>query len=114
MDARIRFYKITQCGYYDHSDFKFGGIADIIDNVKTWITDKALNETQTYSVDPDNNESDILRTYCYSIISRSGEYLMTTWNENSDVDGKVASIDGLGITGQATNQGVFPVGNFCR
>lgn len=108
MDARIRFYKITQCGYYDHSNFQFGNIADILENVKVWITGKALNETQTYTVDPDNNESDILRTYCYSIASNSGEYLMTTWNENADVDGKMASMDEHGITGQAAVEAIAP------
>lgn len=102
------FYQITQCGYYDHSIFQFGNIADILENVKTWITGKALNETQTYTVDPDNNESDILRTYCYSIASNSGEYLMTTWNENADVDDKMASMDKHGITGQAAVEAIAP------
>lgn len=101
MKARIRFYKITQCGYYEHSNFQFGNISDILDDLKSWIMDKALNETQTYSVDPENNESDLLRTFCYSLESKSGEYLITTWNENADVGGKIASIDSFGITGRA-------------
>ena len=102
MKARIRFYKITQCGYYEHSNFHFGNISEVLDNLKSWIAGKALNETQTYSVDPENNESNLLRTFCYSIDSKSGEYLITTWNENADVGGKIASIDSLGITGSAT------------
>ena len=108
MDARIRFYEITQCGYYDHGSFQFGGITDILENLKTWITDRPLNETQTYSIDPDNNESDLLRTFCYSVDSNSGEYLMTTWNENADVGGKQAAIDGRGITGSATIETAEP------
>lgn len=112
MDARIRFYRITQCGYYDHDDFQFGGIADILENLKSWIEGKALNETQTYSVDPENNESDILRTFCYSIVANSDEYLMITWNENADVDGKMASIDGRGTTGHATIETVEPPEGF--
>lgn len=108
MDARVRFYRITQCGYYDHSRFQFGDMADILNNLKSWISGKALNETQAYSVDPDNNESDLLRTFCYSVDSNAGEYLVTTWNENADVDGKMASIDGQGITGCATVKTVEP------
>ena len=61
-----------------------------------------------YSVDPDNNESDLLRTFCYSVDSNSGEYLMTTWNENADVGGKQAAIDSRGITGSATIETAEP------
>lgn len=108
MDTRIRFYKIAQCGYYNHSNFQFGSITDILENLKTWITNKALNETQTYSVDPDNNESDLLRTFCYSVDSNDNEYLVTTWNENADVDGKMASIDSRGMTGCASVETAEP------
>ncbi|MEI3040945.1 MAG: hypothetical protein V8T90_17955 [Victivallales bacterium] len=112
MDARIRFYKITQCGYYDHSNFQFGNIADILENLKTWISDKALNETQTYTVNAENNESNLLRTFCYSIDFLADEYLMTTWNENADVGGKLASVDGRGMTGNATVETAEPSDGF--
>ena len=112
MKARVRFYKINQCGYYDHSIFQFGGIADILENLKTWITGKALNETQTYNIDPNNTDSNLLRTFCYSVEFNSGEYLVTTWNENADVGGKMASIDGLGETGNATVETAEPPKGF--
>lgn len=109
METRVRFYQIEQCGYYNHSDFLFGGIGDILENLKNWISGKALNETQTYSVESESNEDDILRTYCYSIVDNSGEYLITTWNENADVNGKMASIDVQGMTGLASVEAVEPL-----
>ena len=112
MEARIRFYRINSCGYYDHECYQFGDISDILENLREWIDGKALNETQTYSANQVDNESNILGTYCYSIVSNSNEYLMTTWNENADVNGRIASIDGCGITGQATIETVAPPDGF--
>lgn len=54
-------------------------------------------------------QDDILRTYCYSIVDNSGEYLITTWNENADVNGKMASIDVRGMTGLASVEAVEPL-----
>ena len=57
MDARIRFYRINKCGYYEKDTRRFGSIAEVLSDLKIWIRDKVLNETKTYSVDPTNNES---------------------------------------------------------
>ena len=112
MDARIRFYKINQCGYYEEREHRFGSIFEILDNLQGWIQGKVLNETQTYGVDPDDNENTILSTYCYSLVRRNRDFLLTTWNENSDVDGKIASVNVLGLTGEACVETTEPSAGF--
>ena len=112
MDTRIRFYKIQQCGYYEKDAFCFGSLPEILENLKEWIKDKTLSETQTYSVDPENNESDVLSTYCYSVTKKENDFLLITWNENADVDGKMASINILGKTGEASVETAEPSDGF--
>lgn len=112
MEARIRFYRINQCGYYERNIHCLGSVAEVLSDLKEWVRDKVLNETKTYSVDPNRNDSTILETYCYSVVERNGDYLLTTWNKIADVDGKIASIDGQGITGQANVETTEPPNGF--
>ena len=112
MDTRIRFYKIQQCGYYEKDAFCFGSLSEILENLKEWINDKTLSETQTYFVDPEDNESNILSTFCYSVTKKDNDFLLITWNENADVDGKMASINVLGKTGEASIETAEPSDGF--
>lgn len=101
MDARIRFYEITRCGYYKKKNHCFGTIREVLNNLQEWISGKPLNETQTYSVDPEGDDDSNLSTYCYSLIQKNSDYLLTTWNENPNVNGMIASVNVLGLTGEA-------------
>lgn len=112
MDARIRFYKILQCGYYEKEDFCFGSLSEVLENLREWIKDKTLSETQTYSVDPNDNESDVLSTYCYSVTQKDNDFLLITWNQNADVDGKMASVNILEKTGEASVETAEPSDGF--
>lgn len=100
MEARIRFYAIEKCGYYKRNGRSLGTVSEILDNLQNWVNGKYLNETLC-PVDSDTSEGDTLPTYCYSVVQRNGDYLLTTWNRTADVNGKIASIDGLGKTGEA-------------
>lgn len=108
MDARIRFYRIRQCGYYNRNIHCLGSVTEMMRDLKEWTNGKVLNQTRTYSVDPNNNESGLLDTYCYSVVERNNDFLLTTWNRIADVDGKVSSIDGQGYTGQASVETTEP------
>lgn len=95
MKAKIQFFNIKFCGYYiaNSDDYAFGGIEEVFDDVATFIKNKNLSQTQTY----EPNETHPLRTFCYSLEKKNSEFLLTTWNEIENKDGKVASINTNGF-----------------
>lgn len=95
MKAKIQFFDIRFCGYYiaNSDEHVFGSTDEIFDDIIEYIQDKNLSQTQTYGV----CENHPLRTFCYSLEKRNSEFLLITWNEVENKDGKVASINTNGF-----------------
>ena len=95
MKAKIQFFDIRFCGYYIANSDKhvFGTVDQVFDDIMRYIQGKNLSQTQTYGV----SENCPLRTFCYALEKRNSEFLLVTWNEIENKDGKVASINTNGF-----------------
>jgi hypothetical protein len=94
--ARITFYTVNNCGYYRRRQTapQFGALSDTLTHLLRWVDPgrKPLEETSTYT--PNENSEGALRTFCVGMHRNAqGEFLLITWNELSNHDGAVASID---------------------
>ena len=89
MKAKIQFFDIRFCGYYIANSDKhvFGTVDQVFDDIMRYIQGKNLSQTQTYGV----SENCPLRTFCYALEKRNSEFLLVTWNEIENKDGKVVS-----------------------
>ena len=103
-EAKITFYNVEKCGLYEYGadDRKLGDLPSFLKQLKFWVTknNKPLQETCTYSIE---ESEDIDRTFCYDIRenSKTGDFLLTTWNETPSYQGKVAAVKGASIVGNA-------------
>ncbi|AXH62808.1 MULTISPECIES: hypothetical protein [Gammaproteobacteria] len=103
-EAKVTFYKIEKCGLYEYGsdDPKFGGLADFLNQLKSWVkkNDKPLSETCTYAIE---ESEDVDRTFCYDLVTNSatGDFLLTTWNETPSYEGKVAAVQAKSKVGSA-------------
>ncbi|MGF1840937.1 hypothetical protein [Vibrio atlanticus] len=103
--AKITFYKLEKCGLYKYGEEEpvFGKSADYLQQLKDWAThnSKPLEETCTYALE---ESEDVDNTYCYDIVKdkKSGDYLLTTWNETPSYEGKVAAVKRKSSVGKAT------------
>ena len=94
-EAKVTFYKIEKCGLYEYgADVpKLGNVTDFLIQLEAWVkkNDKPLDETCTYAIE---ESEDVDRTFCYDIIAdgRTGDFLLTTWNETPSYEGKVAAV----------------------
>ena len=102
--AKINFYEIDRCGYYDPDNNvpRFCSLPALMPDVAAWVrhNNKPLSDTRTFSV-PDN--SDLLQVYCHNIrcSSTTQDYLVTTWNETPSIDGQTASVSAHEPVGHA-------------
>lgn len=94
-DARIKFFEMERCGYYRYRSRHpaFGSLVELLDDLAQWVDGKAISETTTYEP-TDEQDENLLHTYCYSIRSNdAGDVLLTTWNETATTEGAVASVN---------------------
>ena len=102
--VKIQFYRISKCGYYKYGAEapEFGGIADILDQLNTWVKGegKALSETSTYEI---HDAEDLYKTYCFDIKrnNHTGDYVLVTWNETPTNEGRVVTVNGEQPVGDA-------------
>lgn len=91
--VKLKFYEIDRCGYYKYSDENphLTNIADVLDNLKEWISNKTLQQTQTTSF---LSKSERLPVYCVNVTKSTNKntYLLVTWNKSESVDGNISSI----------------------
>lgn len=103
-DAKITFYSIERCGYYQHGEQvpEFGHINSILAQLLSWVSQDDFNieDTCTYEVGDAEN---LLRTFCFELIGNgtTGDYLLTTWNETPTSQGQVASVSAQNPVGEA-------------
>jgi hypothetical protein len=103
-NLRINFYEVQKCGYFRRADDTpyLCDSATMLGSLHKWISyvRPTVRETQTFTPHEDANH---LPVYCYSIVSHtiSGDYLLTTWNESEQAEGRVASVHADEETGQA-------------
>jgi len=93
-DVRIKFFEMDRCGYYRYrsSHPAFGSLEELLEDLADWVEGKAISETTTYEP-TDEQDENLLHTYCYSIRSNdAGDVLLTTWNETATSEGAVASV----------------------
>jgi hypothetical protein len=92
--ARINFYEVNDCGYYDEADnYRFGDIANLLPDLMRWVLRDGLSVRQTLTFDVGDDAKE-LPVYCAGMRTANGDYLLTTWNETPMVDGQTASIQG--------------------
>jgi hypothetical protein len=105
-DCRITFYSIDRFGYYKRGQDnpEFGDLKDILDDLREWAFGPGmkLGQTCTYEIS-ENSERVSYRTFCFDLVKDTGSntYLLTTWNESPNSQGKVASVKGLDPVGNA-------------
>ena len=92
--AKIQFYTINKCGYYDLISKKhtFCTINDVLRGLKLWTAKKSISKTITFSPKEDSNQ---LPVYCYDLFHEPGKgSVLTTWNGNpSDEDGQISAVN---------------------
>lgn len=93
-EVRIKFFEVEKCGYYSRgaTTAEFGGLADMLSDIASWVDGKSLSETATYEPS-EEQDGNLLRTFCYGIQTlQNGDTLLTTWNETPTTEGAVASV----------------------
>ncbi|TLM79938.1 hypothetical protein ACONUD_00750 [Microbulbifer harenosus] len=84
LEARIKFYDIKKCGYYQRAAKAplFGGLDDTLSKLSVWAKahGRTLINTTTYEPDPDK---DILNTYFCDWFKPAGgsDSVLVLWNE---------------------------------
>ena len=92
-------YTIDACGYYSRGKLKFGSLLETLLDFQSWVKNKNLNETCTFS--PDNEKGEILPVYCFDIAvsNNHDDIILITWNETETIESGMASVNGLDPVG---------------
>ena len=91
--CNFTFYKMDKCGFYKYNsdEASAGAPIELFNDFLNWLDDnKTLQETLTYQ--PNLNDN-LMRTFCYDVIHRNGDYFITTWNEIPNKDGQIWSLE---------------------
>lgn len=92
-DARITFYKVTQCGYFRRANDvpEFGGFTQALEDLQAWSRDRPLGHTKTFEVTEDSGH---LGVYLLDVRKARGQnaWLLSLWNESASTDGAIASV----------------------
>lgn len=117
-NIRINFYEVQKCAYFKRGEETpyICNCATTLEGLHRWINPAQLTarptvrETQTFTPHDDSNH---LPVYCYSIAHHrvSGDYLLTTWNETEQTEGRVASVHADEQAGQARIDAVAVAAN---
>lgn len=104
--VQLTFYGISKCGYYDWGNAtpKFGLATEAFSDLHAWVQSRQnLGDTCTYDA---SASTAFMRTFCFGLEfrSRSGNYLLTTWNETPANNSQVGSVDPTSTVGEATIQ----------
>lgn len=92
--AKIAFYDIIKCGYYNKNDRKHGfcTIHEALDGLQAWVCDKSVGETVTFSPTEDSQQNKI---YCYDMCYADHSAVLITWNGYETGEGNsVSAING--------------------
>lgn len=94
--VKLAYYNINKCGYYKfgQDEPEFGGVTDVLADIKEWISDKSLRGTKVF--DPRDGEN-LFPVYIHDlqIDPATGDALLITWNETPTTqDGHVAAAAG--------------------
>lgn len=100
-EVKVSLYKVAECGYYPRGDRKnprFGGINDVLRDLKNWGIGKRLAHTKTFDPADGGNH---LPVYLVDATQAGDAWLLTLWNESHNTDGTVTSINGQAAVGNA-------------
>lgn len=101
--AKVSLYNIVEQGLFQRNVEEpiFSDLEVFLDDLIKWVTlgDKPLRETCTYA----ELDYDLQKTFCYDIkkSSKTGNFLLITWNKVSDANNSVAKISGSAKVGEA-------------
>lgn len=88
----LSLYRINRCGYYKWGvqDPEFGEISTAFSDLLRWARGKDIGDSCPYNPE----QEDAARTYCFGVRadSRTGDSLLTLWNESPSDDGRLASV----------------------
>ena len=104
-NARLRFFDIEKCGFYDRNDPStslFSGVPDTLQRLGVWASEQnTLEETVTFESDPDR---EIRRSFYVGIDHNrdSGDILLALWNEVPNDEGVVFGMSGSQQPGDTT------------
>lgn len=99
-EVPITLYDIERCGYYRQGEHRFGDLQSLLEDLKSWGTNRELAQTKIF--DP-SESSNLDPVYLFSILSspNNEEWLVITWNEVENEDGSIASVPGGDQVGTA-------------
>ncbi len=94
-EVAIRFYDIDRCGYYKYDgaggSHELCTITEMLDDLIDWSDGLTLEESKTTNLF--TTASERLNVYCLSVKkSANNHFLISTWNESHNKDGKIFSI----------------------
>lgn len=99
--TKLNFYEITKCGYYGAQRHLFTDAAALLGDLEKFvhIEGRELHETKLFS--PTEGENPLLPVYCVYArpFGSHGDYLLVTWNQTPDSDGRVPSVNPGAQTG---------------
>ena len=98
--VKLAYFNVNRCGYYQFGDSApvFGGLLEILRDVKSWIHGKKLRETKVF----DPADENIFPVYIsdLAINVTTGDAVVVTWNETPTTgSGQVAAAAGEDIVG---------------
>ena len=91
--VKLKFYTIDRCGYHKYGEEGeyLTNISDTLDDLKEWIEDLTLQQTQTTNILSAVSEQS--HTYCIDVRkSTNNNYLLVTWNRSESTNGAISSI----------------------
>lgn len=104
-ESKVLFYQINRCGYYKRKKNlpQFGHISEVLKDLHVWVKrdSRPLVETCPFEIE---ESASTMRTFCFDIQehSESGDFLVTTWNETPNTQGKVAAVEANKPVGSAS------------
>ncbi|AWV90180.1 hypothetical protein [Bradymonas sediminis] len=101
--TKLNFYEVAKCGYYAADEHLFADVAALLGDLEKFvhIQGRELHETKLFSAT--EGASPILPVYCLYArpFGEHGDYLVVTWNQTPENDGRVPSVDPSAPTGSA-------------
>lgn len=99
MQAKITFYDIKRCGFYEYGSGKhlFGNITDVLKDLHQWVQGASLDETKVH-----DSIGSILGTYVAALESakQNKSYFLVLWNQVPSTEAGILSLKTDSIVGQ--------------
>ncbi|WP_157369276.1 hypothetical protein [Algicola sagamiensis] len=104
MEAKIKFYKITRCGYYERGSSvpTFGSVKEVLKQLYNWGNDgRSIVNTSCY--ESDTSEGQFNTYYCSSCANPKNEdVVLVLWGESPNNDNVIYGIEPLNQPGSTS------------